>query len=402
MDFHNKRGAVAPRHAQLFQKKEYQLMKLLLTSLLFFMLACAQKQVEETPVIDPAIAAKAEENRVRTYLNSKITKTFAETQSLEVIYATNRDLSGDKVGCSNKLFGVQVGKGVRYGTCKVNIPKKHPTGLIESSTDPRSDSHRFFRFLGGRHNQTPEALKQSLEEKKPPSILLFVHGFNVKFEEAIMRAAQIAYDLKYQGQIVLFSWPAGSQDGIMNSLLNKTYEANTVTATASVNDAAAFIQWLSTLNIPIHLAVHSMGHQVIIPALDKIAQTLQQPIIDELVLNAPDLPVEDFRKFLPSVTKLAKRVTVYCSFNDNAIAASETYNNNRRLGACETAEGVDMINVSEIDAPAMGVTGLGHGYYSSRAILTDVQQLLLGIEAERRLFIRKSEPNSVEDFYLRQ
>jgi hypothetical protein len=88
--------------------------------------------------------------------------------------------------------------------------------------------------------------------------------------------------------------------------------------------------------------------------------------------------------------------------NDNAIAASETYNKNRRLGACETAEGIDVINVSEIDAPAMGVAGLGHGYYSSRAILTDVQQLLMGLDAEKRLFIRKSEPNSVEDYYLRQ
>jgi esterase/lipase superfamily enzyme len=377
-------------------------MKLLLATL-FFISACAQKQIiEAPPVVDPSIAAKAEEAHVRTYLNSKIIKTFSETQSLDVIYATNRDLSSDKVGCSDKLFGVQPGKGVRYGVCKVNIPKKHPTGLIENSPDPRSDSHKYFRMLGGKHNLTPENLKQILDEKKPPSVLLFVHGFNVKFEEAVMRAAQITYDLKYQGQVILFSWPAGSQEGIMNSLINKTYESNAASAAASITDAANLIQWLSTLNIPIHLAVHSMGHQVIIPALDKVAQIIQQPIFEELVLNAPDLPVEDFRKFLPSVKKLAKRITVYCSFNDNAIAASETYNKNRRLGACETAEGVDVINVSEIDAPTMGVAGLGHGYYSSRNILTDVQQLLMGIDAERRLFIRKSEPNSVEDFYLRQ
>jgi hypothetical protein len=49
----------------------------------------------------------------------------------------------------------------------------------------------------------------------------------------------------------------------------------------------------------------------------------------------------------------------------------------------------------------MGVGGLGHSYYSSRPILTDIFQVLLGIPAEDRLFIRKSEPNSTEDYYLR-
>ena len=60
--------------------------------------------------------------------------------------------------------------------------------------------------------------------------------------------------------------------------------------------------------------------------------------------------------------------------------------------------GVDIINVGEIDASALG---LGHGYYASRPILTDIFQTLLGISADHRLFIRKSEPSGAEDFFLR-
>jgi hypothetical protein len=82
------------------------------------------------------------------------------------------------------------------------------------------------------------------------------------------------------------------------------------------------------------------------------------------------------------------------------MTASETYNGGARLGACQSVEGIDVINVSEIDNPAFGM-GLGHGYYSSRAVLTDVAQLMMGIEAENRLFIRRSETNSTENFYLR-
>jgi hypothetical protein len=81
------------------------------------------------------------------------------------------------------------------------------------------------------------------------------------------------------------------------------------------------------------------------------------------------------------------------------MVASETYNKNERLGACTFSEDVDSINVGLIEDLN---AGLGHSYYSSRAILTDVFQVLLGLDAEKRLFIRKSEPNSTEKYFLRQ
>jgi esterase/lipase superfamily enzyme len=144
-----------------------------------------------------------------------------------------------------------------------------------------------------------------------------------------------------------------------------------------------------------------MGHQMVIPALSQISTEIQKKFIGELVFNAPDFPVDEFLEKAPGVKNLVERMTLYCSYNDNAIAASETYNGGRRMGACEKVPDVDVVNVSEIDAPTMGVGGLGHGYYASRAILADVYQVLLHIDAEKRLFIRKSEPNATEDFILR-
>ena len=44
-------------------------------------------------------------------------------------------------------------------------------------------------------------------------ILVFVHGFNVTFEEAALRAAQIACNLQFPGTAAFFSWPSkGSPD----------------------------------------------------------------------------------------------------------------------------------------------------------------------------------------------
>ena len=39
-----------------------------------------------------------------------------------------------------------------------------------------------------------------------PSI--FLHGYNVSFEEAALRAAQIGFDLSIRGAMAFFSWPS--------------------------------------------------------------------------------------------------------------------------------------------------------------------------------------------------
>ena len=40
-------------------------------------------------------------------------------------------------------------------------------------------------------------------------VLLFVHGFNTRFEEAVYRFAQIVHDARVDVAPVLFTWPSG-------------------------------------------------------------------------------------------------------------------------------------------------------------------------------------------------
>jgi esterase/lipase superfamily enzyme len=326
---------------------------------------------------------------------------YSDTQSMDVIYVTNRNAAGDPAECDDTSFGIAPSDQLSYGVCTFNVPKRHHIGGFEIAPNPRADPHQYYRLL----NYAPldaAGLAERLRQKQGSDILVFIHGFNVKFQEALLRAAQIAYDLKFQGPVILFSWPAGAEDGLFSSaMVTRTYSENLSNALKTVPLAKAFFQQLSGSSQTVHVMVHSMGHQVTLRALAQLAQSSEQPFIGELILNAPDFPLKDFRTLVPQLKKVAGRVTVYCSYNDNAIAASETYNKNRRMGACERVAGTDMINVGEIDAPTLGVGGLGHSYYSSRPILTDIFQVLLGIPAEQRLFIRKSEPNSTEDYYLR-
>ena len=43
---------------------------------------------------------------------------------------------------------------------------------------------------------------------EPADALVFVHGFNTSFDDAVLRHAQIVWDLQYTGLPVLFSWPS--------------------------------------------------------------------------------------------------------------------------------------------------------------------------------------------------
>lgn len=338
---------------------------------------------------------------LRQDLASLFKLPYSDTQAVDVIYVTNRNAKGDAAECDDTAFGVSPSETVSYGVCTLNVPKRHKIGGFEVAPNPRADPHLYYRVLN--HSPLDEAgLAALLRQKQGSDILVFIHGFNVRFQEAVVRAAQIAYDLKFQGPVVLFTWPAGAEEGILSgALVNRTYGDNLSNAIKTVPLAQSFFSGLAASSQTVHVMVHSMGHQVTLRALSQLSQSVDKPFIGELILNAPDFPVKDFQKIVPALKKVAERVTVYCSYNDNAIAASETYNKNRRMGACERMAGTDMINVGEIDAPALGVGGLGHGYYAGRPILTDIFQVLLGIPAEQRLFIRKSEPNSTEDFYLR-
>jgi len=330
-------------------------------------------------------------------------ENFNESRSLDIFIYTNRKSKSNQFGCTDNFFDITESSKFTTGVCRISVPKRHSTGELNINHDPKASSNDFFKVSKNREineNYLFEYLKKS---KRTP--LVFVHGFNVKYEEAVFRAAQIAYDVKYQGPIVLFTWPAGSGEGFFDDKnLTKTYRENSLSAKNSISVFKKFLSEFITRKINLNLIVHSMGHQVVIPALYEIAkdQSLQntpdEKMINELIFNAPDFDAKNFIEISPLIKNIYKRLTLYCSENDKAMLASETVNKNRRLGSCISLKDIDSINVSEIDNQTFG---LNHGYYSSRDVLTDVFQVLIGIPADYRLFMRKSDGKSTENYFLR-
>ncbi len=335
-------------------------------------------------------------------LNRRIREPMSDTRQIQVYLATNRKTARKAEACSNRYFTVEFDDVVNFGICPVSVPRRHNIGALDDTEDRSANRNTYFRM--GSYEPIPgQKFFQKVGGLPGKEVMLFVHGFNVQFKEAVYRAAQIAYDAKFQGPVVLYTWPAGSRGGFLDSIrVDATYRQNQKNAAKTIPLMADFIDQLSKQGKTVHLMVHSMGHQIALPALESLVQKGRSKIVGELVLNAPDFPAREFKRITPTLRQAARRITLYCSPGDNALVASENVNGNKRIGQCMRVSGVDVINVNEVDAPTLGIGGLGHGYYSGRAILTDLFQVLLGIKVEKRLFIRIGNPRGGEDYVLRK
>jgi hypothetical protein len=127
-----------------------------------------------------------------------------------VWFATNRKPE------ANGGFGGERGNSVTRGRAVVHVPKAHRFGETGSGFFKRlirGDDRLRVKdivaqamdvFYGGVRKEIEAALKAGDE----PEALVFLHGYNVSFEDAAIRAAQIGYDLKVPGPVAFFSWPS--------------------------------------------------------------------------------------------------------------------------------------------------------------------------------------------------
>jgi len=124
----------------------------------------------------------------------------------------------------------------------------------------------------------------------------------------------------------------------------------------------------------LHIVAHSMGNVLVTQVMrDWMMEGREVPVVDQLVLAAPDIDAERFRReYLQRLPKFAKRVTVYVSAHDHALQASAGMRQRPRAGDVEGGllgiEGLDTIDASTVKTGA-----LNHAYYAKNiTMLSDL------------------------------
>lgn len=274
-------------------------------------------------------------------------------------------------------YGTQRGEFVR-GVATVTVPASHIRGMVERPSILRlefsEDKNKHIVLAKAEELDSDEFYKRmtsSLEKTDEQDLLVFIHGYNVDFDSAIRRTAQIATDLAIQGVPVCYSWPS------QGSLVGYTVDENNVVWT--VPHLRDFLLELAEKSHAksINIISHSMGNRAMAEAVSQISRQLPgdgEPIFDQVVLAAPDVDADHFRNELaPLLANAARHVTLYASSDDQALIASKhLHGGYARAG--ESGENLVVIRgVETIDVSGIDLSLLGHSYYGdSESILRDL------------------------------
>jgi esterase/lipase superfamily enzyme len=271
----------------------------------------------------------------------------------------------------------------------VSIPRDvHQVGQLERPT-----LWTFYKEDPNKHIVIVSRVEQTYEEfyaqisgvvakSDRKQALVFIHGYNVAFEDAVYRTAQISYDLNFDGASILYSWPS---EGTLTS-----YPTDANNAEWTVPHLRWFLEDVATKTQAqvIHVIAHSMGNRPLMAALSQIAVESSPAVrsrFREVVLTAPDVDAAIFRQLAVALRRAAQHVTLYASSNDLALKASRDFQGYQRAGDTQptvvVVDGVETIDVSAVD------TGfLGHSYFADKqSVIADLFYVLRdGLRADQR------------------
>jgi esterase/lipase superfamily enzyme len=319
-----------------------------------------------------------------------------------VWYGTNRRRYDEND--LTKGYSAERDRKVHYGSCRVYIPEAHKIGSLGSPwwkrLITRTDDRLKLREIKEADNTSfwhQIALRLSKLSVAERHAVIFVHGYNVSFHDAALRAAQIGVDLSIKGTMAFFSWPSqGSLRG---------YIADSATIEASEQDITDFMLDFATRSgaEAVHIIAHSMGNRGVLRAVHRIAQRTQQRSqvpFGQVILAAADVDSGTFRQLCGAYAQVARRTTLYVSERDRAVEASHWLHQFPRVGlmppVCVT-RGIDTVAVTNVD-----LTLLGHGYIGdAREVLTDIHQLITaGSPPEHRFGIEEETTPYGERFWM--
>nr|VFK60414.1 MAG: Esterase/lipase superfamily enzyme [Candidatus Kentron sp. UNK]VFK69256.1 MAG: Esterase/lipase superfamily enzyme [Candidatus Kentron sp. UNK] len=305
---------------------------------------------------------------------------------VNVFFGTDRE---ENIGLDVKnRFGLEQGE-IKYGTAKVSIPRDHRMGELEKPSILRlefrenPEKHVVLLNISTRpKDKYFEELASKIRSSAKRSAFIFVHGYNVSFEEAAKRTAQISYDLAFEGAPVFYSWP--SQGKIASYTIDKrNVEWAEVNLKAFLDD---FLSRSSAQNV--YLVAHSMGNLAltgaVVSLLDDKPEFRSQ--LTEIILTAPDIDADVFKRDIaPALLESKTPVTLYASSEDKALLASKEVHGHPRVG--DSSERLVIVQgIETIDATGANTSFLGHSYFAdTKSVLSDLFYLIRdGLRANQR------------------
>lgn len=210
-------------------------------------------------------------------------------------------------------------------------------------------------------------------------LLIFVHGFNNRYESAVYRLAQIAHDSKIDATPVLFTWPSrGSVFAYVYDKESANYSRSALEEVLTVAAAHKDVDEVTVM-------AHSMGTWLAVEALRQMAIRNGRiaPKIKNVILAAPDLDVDVAMLQFLEMGPNPPHFTIFVSRDDRALRLSRRIsgsvdrvgqidvNDPRYRTVLQASEGVTVLDLTAL----RGGDGLNHAKFAQTP---EVVQLLGG------------------------
>lgn len=290
-------------------------------------------------------------------------------------------------------YGYDRGRRLELGRALVSVPKAHEVPQIER---PWAITIPYFRVKIYEEKEDPKKhfTMQELKTLSEAELLalvkerlaksarykdhafVFVHGYNTSFDYAVYRAAQIAYDIKFDGAPFVYSWPSGG------GIASYTYDRES--ASQAENYLTDFLKLVTQKTGAKHVSViaHSMGNQLLLRVLQDLQRTKPDGVaISQIIFAAPDVDRDAFEAIAGQLKDFARGgITLYTAANDRALEVSRRFHGGvPRAGDVPVSGPLVMPGIDTIDATAVSMDSLGlhhSGYAESNALLQDIGLLI--------------------------
>jgi esterase/lipase superfamily enzyme len=243
------------------------------------------------------------------------------TSRVNILAATTRQRSP-----TGAMFNSRRAENVSYADIIVSIPPDgvRKIGAIQWPASLPGNPARDFVTVSANYIDKQElssAISATAKATGRSRVLVFVHGFNNKFDDAVYRFAQIVHDAKAPGIPVLFSWPSRGEINL------RAYTYDRESANYSRDALAQLLETLAAnSNVKeINVLAHSMGNWVTLEALRRMATRTGKigAKIKNVLLVAPDVDVDVFRTEMAGMGTARPRFSLFLSQDDQALKLSK-------------------------------------------------------------------------------
>jgi esterase/lipase superfamily enzyme len=266
----------------------------------------------------------------------EVTATAPGTSTVDMLVATTRAPVAQPPGV---MFGGDRAIGLHYADIAVSIPPDdaRKIGEVQWPSSLPGDPARDFVTLSAKPIDLAQAradFDRRVSATRGHSVLIFVHGYNTRFEEAVYRFAQVAHDSGADVVPVLFTWPSrGRALEYLYDRESASYSRDALEAVVRGIVADPDVREVSIL-------AHSLGNLVAVEAIRQmvIRDHGMSPKIKDIMLAAPDIDVDVFRRQIAEIEAGGKHapITLFVAQDDRALNVSRMlFGDEPRLGAVD-------------------------------------------------------------------